>query len=161
MRETPMLADETAARLDSQVALLHGRVKSALELSELIARKELPQSAAAAFVLDNGMSGRAAESSEGAFLQDAEEMVSVVLVLRSAGQDAAGSKVAPTLHQLKWDVIFSLCGWGPAAVGEEDETGIEPIGVLELRRGRVNSVLAGTVFYQLDFAVAQQIRVIS
>lgn len=152
--------DEAITQLETAVPALAGRVKGALDLAELLRRKALPAYTPAAFVVDNGMSGGAAESSQNAFIQAAEEMISVVLVLRTAG-DVTGAKSQPALNVLKWAVIFALSGWSPAASADPELSGADPVGVLELRRGRVNSLDAGTVFYQLDFAIAQQIRVVS
>jgi|GEM_PF-323914 len=156
-----LLVDGVIGRLEAQVPALANRVKGALDLSELIRKQALPQYTPGAFVTDNGMVGRTADSSAGAFLQLAEETVSVLLILRTAG-DVTGAKTQPKLSELKWQVIYALDGWAPEVDEDaEDETGTDPIGVLELRRGRVNSLDAGTVFYQLDFAIVQQIRVIA
>jgi len=155
-----MLADAVVDRLAQKIpALAGGRVRGALEFAELVRQKALPNYTPAAFVVDGGMSGRGAESSAGAFLQDAEEGIAVVLVLRSAG-DVTGARAQPKLSELKWQVLFALCGWAPEGAEDEDEDGTDPVGVLELRRGRINSVDAGTVFYQLDFAIRQQIRLL-
>lgn len=155
-----MLADEVATRLKANVVALSGRVESALDLSEMMRRKALPNYTPAAFVLPNGLSGGAAQSSENAFLQMADELVSVVLVQRTAG-DVRGSKGQAPLQTLVWAVVLNLCGWEPEPAGNEDESGSDPIGVLALRRGRLISLDAGTVFYQLDFAISLQLRVIS
>ena len=155
-----MLADDVATRLESTVDALSGRIKPALDLSEMMRRKALPNYTPAAFVLPNGIAGGRAQSSENAFLQMADELVSVVLIQRSAG-DVRGSKGQAPLQTLVWAVILALCGWEPAAMGASDASGSDPVGVLELRRGRLLSLDAGTVFYQLDFAISQQVRVIS
>lgn len=155
------LIDATVDRLGTAVAALAGgRVKGALELAEMLRQKALPNYTPAAFVVDNGLNGGAAESSQGAVLQAVDETLSIVLVLRTAG-DVTGAKTQPQLNDLKWAVVFALVGWSPADAIGDDETGTIPIGVFELRRGRVISLDAGTVFYQLDFAISQQVRVIS
>ena len=76
------------------------------------------------------------------------------LILLGLGAVVARFLNAPPL------VIFALAGWAPEDSDPETD-GTDPIGVLVLRRGRVNSLDAGTVFYQLDFAIQQQVRVIS
>ncbi len=85
-----------------------------------------------------------------AFTQMADEVFGIVLVHRAAG-DLAGEKSVSPLDRLTWSVIACVCGYG--ADGEA--------GVFRLLRGRLVSLLAGTAFYQLDFAVARQIRVIA
>lgn len=147
-----MLVDDIVARLGAQVAALTGRVQGALELSEMQRQKALPNYTPAGFVVPNGIVARGdGDASANAFLQMVDEVVSVVLVLRTAG-DVRGAKTQPQLHTLIWAVINALCGWDPGA-GE--------IGVLSLRRGRIVSFDAGTVFYQLDFAIQDQVRVTS
>ena len=148
-----MLAEAVVTRLDTTVLALAKRVEGALSLSEMMRRKALPNFTPAAFVVPNGIAGRRAASSEGMFVQEAEELVSVVLVIRTAG-DVRGAKGQAPLNELVWAVILALCGWAP-----EDSDFLDPVGVLELRRGRVTSLDAGTVFYQLDFALLQQVRI--
>lgn len=154
-----MLADAVAERLHVGVAALADRVETALSLAEMLRRKALPNYTPAAFVVPNGIAGRAAEFSENIFVQAAEEIVSVVLVVRTAG-DVRGARTQASLQTLIWSVIFALCGWSPPPP-DDDQSGTDPVGVLELRRGRINSLDAGTVFYQLDFAIAQQVRIVS
>lgn len=154
-----MLADETIGRLEAVVPALNKRTKGALDLTEMLRRKALPNYSPAAFVVLNGISGGTAQFSESMFVQAAEEVVSVILVLRTAG-DVTGAKGQAELHTLVWAVIYALCGWAPADADPEGNA-TDPIGVLVLRRGRVNSLDAGTVFYQLDFAIQQQVRVVS
>lgn len=156
-----LLVDGVVTRLEERVPVLAQRTKGMLDLSEMMRQKALPAYTPAAFVGHNGITGGAAEFSENAFLQAAEEAVSVVLVQRTAG-DVIGSKGQGPLHVLVWDVIYALSGWSPADPDPDDEgDGTTPIGVLVLRRGRTNELRAGTVFYQLDFGLQQQIRVLS
>lgn len=154
-----MLVDAVTARIEA-IAGLAGCVEGALSLSEMLARKTLPQRRLTAFVIPSGLNGRAAQSSENAFLQEVDETIAVVLMLRTAN-DATGSRAMPGLDTLVWEVIYRLAGWSPEASPDEETSGNEPIGVLELRRGRALNLSAGTVFYQLDFALQQQVRVVS
>ena len=160
-----MLIDAVIARIEQAIPQLDNRVKGGLDLAEMMRRKALPNYTPAAFVVDNGISGRAAQAAASMFLQDAEETVSVVLILRTAG-DVTGARGQPTLTRLKWQVILALAGFAPeleaVTDGDEELVGeIDPVGVLVLRRGRVNSLEAGTVYYQLDFALQQQVRVVA
>lgn len=153
-----MLVDAVAERLGT-VAALAGCVEGTLDFSEMLARKALPQRALTAFVIPAGLNGGMAASSQNAFLQAVDETVAVVLVLRSAN-DATGTRSLPGLDALIWSVVFALAGWAPDSYSDEDVAGIDPTGVFELRRGRTLSLSAGTVFYQLDFAIAQHVRVL-
>lgn len=151
-----MLADQVRARLET-VEGLAGAVDGALHLAELVGKQALPQRPLSAFVIPAGLNGGGAESSENAFLQAVDETVAVVLVLRSAN-DATGARAMPGLDALVWSVILALAGWAPSGV--DDAAGIDPTGVFELKRGRTLSLSAGTVIYQLDFAIGQQLRVL-
>ena len=159
-----LLVDAVGTRLEAKVPALVRRTRGILDFSELMRRKALPQYTPAAFVVGNGLNGGSADFSAEATLQQAEEIVSVVLVWRSAG-DVDGSKSQPGLNQLVWATIYALVGWAPdqepGDEPDEEEDGSDPIGVLILRRGRLLSLDAGTAFYQLDFALQQQIRVIA
>jgi hypothetical protein len=155
-----MLVEDTIAQLSTAVPELTGRIQGALELSELLRANQLPQSPSWAFVFHNGIAGFSAEMQAGAFIQAAEEIVSVVLGMRRGG-DATGRRISPELHELVWKVLFGLCGWAPPdpEEPEEDEDTTRPTGVFVLRRGRVVSLKDGTALYQIDFAISQQIRV--
>jgi hypothetical protein len=146
-----MIIDDVIARLGGEVSDLSGRVEGALELAELVKRDALPQAPIAAFVCPTGLVARSdGDASAIAFTQMVDDMLAVVLVMRRAG-DVRGSKSRPKLDLLIWAVIEALSGWGPD----------DAIGVLALRRGALVSLTAGTAFYQLDFAIQQQIRILS
>jgi hypothetical protein len=72
----------------------------------------------------------------------------VVLFARAAG-DVTGEKTLATIDSLEAAVLAALAGWGPAGA----------IDVLEPRRGRLVSVAAGAVIYQIDFAITEQLRI--
>jgi hypothetical protein len=145
-----MMVDDVITRLGEQVEDLAGRVQGALELAEMIKRDALPQSPTAAFICPTGLVARSeGDASAGAFTQMVDDMLAVVLVMRKAG-DVRGAKVRPELDTLVWAVIEALSGWAPD----------DAIGVLALRRGALVSLTAGTAFYQLDFAIQQQIRIL-
>ena len=154
-----MLVDAVTARIET-IEGLEGCVEGALSLSEMLAKKTLPQRPRSAFVIPAGLTGRAAQSSENAFLQEVDETIAVVLMLRAAN-DATGARAMPGLDAVVWSVIHALCGWSPEIEGDPEASGIDPVGVFELRRGRALSLSAGTVFYQLDFALFQQVRVVA
>ena len=145
-----MLLDPIIARLTVEVPDLINRVEGAAELSELVKRGDLPQETPAAFVLPLGLRGGEGEASAGAYTQTVEETVAVILVLEAAGE-ATGARALPKLDELIGQVIDALCGWAPA--GE--------IGVFRLESGNLVSLSAGSVIYQLNFSIAEQIRIVT
>jgi hypothetical protein len=146
-----MLTDNVKARLTAQIASLGVRVQEAADLAELVRQKALPQANAAAFVLPLGLRARGeGEASVNAFTQMVDEIVGVVLCVRSAGE-ASGAKALPKLDALIGAVIAALSGWAPS----------DEIGVFHLSRGFIYPMGAGTVFYQLDFSIQKQVRLLS
>ncbi|CDP54068.1 hypothetical protein [Devosia sp. DBB001] len=86
----------------------------------------------------------------GAFTQMIDETVGVILMIRTAN-DVTGARGVPKLDALIWQVIEAICGSAEAGA----------IGDLRLTRGRMISVNAGAIFYQLDFATQLQVRITS
>lgn len=154
-----MLADQVETRLQAQVAELAGeRTKTAADLSDMLARKQLPQSDVAAFVIHGGLRPRGEpESSANAFTQLLEEVVAIVLVIRAAG-DGTGEKGLVKLNPLILSVIAAIAGWTPDEVAEPQAL---PIGDFRLSRGQLVSMQAGTLIYQLEFACPMQLRIIA
>jgi hypothetical protein len=128
--------------------VLTRHVHGAATLGELTKRGALVQSGAAAFVLPLGFRGGAADAATGLYRQPIERLVGVVLAIRNVG-DATGDKAWIELEPLIWDVIQLLAGWGPDEV----------FGVFTLARGELISIDAGTITYQLDFAIEDQLRI--
>lgn len=154
-----MLADDVKVRLEAQVADLAHRVQGALALTEMIRQKALPNYTPAAFVVPNGLNFGSAQFGTGFFVQSVDEVISIVLVLRSAN-DVRGAKSQAELQVLIWAVVEALAGWSPHIGDEgEDPDGVTEIGVLVPRRGALVRLDAGTLFYQLDFAIQQQVRI--
>lgn len=139
------------ARLGAAVPDIAGRVEGALELSEMIRQKALPQAPLHAFVIPAGLVARSqGDAAAGAFTQAIDRLVSIVLVFRSAG-DVRGTRVQPKVDETVEAVVTAVCGHEPD----------DAIGVFRLTRGRLVEFSAGTIFYQLDFALQDQIRVLS
>jgi hypothetical protein len=146
-----MLVADLSARIMAEVAALSDRVEGAAELTELLRRKALPQASPFAFVLPLGLRARSeGDAATGAFLQMIDELFAVVLIVRSAG-DVTGAKALPKIDELVRAVIDAVCGWAPD----------EAVGVFRLARGQLLAVDAGSVQYQLDFALQQQARILS
>ena len=149
-----MLADQVKTRLEENVTVLAGRVQHALDLSELIAREALPNGRYAAFVVPAGMRPQGnGESAAGAFTQSLDEVITIVLVINSAG-DVTGAKAAPRVDELLWDVIPLIAGWAPA-----DIDSAVYIGDFRFLRSQVLSLTKGAVICQVEFAIALQLRI--
>ncbi|RIA44046.1 hypothetical protein DFR49_2282 [Hephaestia caeni] len=129
--------------------VLAGRVHSAAKLSEVMQRNQLPQVTPAAFVLPLGLQGGAADAVTGLYRQSVSHVVGVLLAVRAAG-DATGAAGLATLDPLIDAVVGGIAGWTP-----DDDT----IGVFTLSRGELLSLSAGTLTYQLDFAIEDQLRI--
>ncbi len=141
-----MIAD-VITRLEAKVSDLTGRVQGAADFADLMRRNQLPQVTPAAHVLSIGMTGGHGESSTGFFTQIFEQVIGVVLTIRS--HSATGDRVLDDAETLIMDVIQAIVGWGP-----NDE-----IGVFRLARAGLVSMQDGTLVYQLDFSITDQLRV--
>lgn len=159
-----MLADDIVARLGTVVTQLTNRVQGALALTEMLRQRALPNYTPAAFVVPNGLAFGAAEFGANSFVQAVDEVISIILVIRSAS-DVRGARAQGELQPLIWAVVNALAGWAPHVdeepLEEPDQDDVAEIGVLVPRSGRLVRLDAGTVYYQLDFAIQQQVRVIS
>ncbi|MCF1744622.1 phage tail terminator protein [Paradevosia shaoguanensis] len=145
-----MLVEFVKERLLAAIEELQGRAHEVADLSELLRKKALPNAPAVAYVLPLGLSGRGGESSAGAFTQMVDEIIGVVLVIRTAN-DVTGGRGVPKLDNLIWRVIEAVCGSAEAGA----------IGDFRLMRGRMVTVVDGSIFYQLDFATQLQVRITS
>ncbi len=142
-----MLVADVIARIDAQVVGLAGRTEGAAQFADLMARKALPQVTPAAHVLPLGLQGGQVQSAAGMFVQGVEEVVAVVLTFRS--HERTGSGALAPLDQVIRAVIDAIAGWGPDSA----------VGAFSLRRGAVISMAAGTIVYQLEFSISDQLRI--
>jgi len=146
-----MLLADVEARIEANVSTLAGRMQSAAQLAELIARKALPQVTPAGFVLPLGKTPRGeGEAATGVFTQMVDERVGVILVLRGHG-DATGKTRLPDLDTLIEATIAAIVGWGP-----DDYPG-----VFRIAGARLGHFVTGTIVYELDFAIQRQLRIVS
>lgn len=138
---------DVIARLKAQVPALEGRVEGAAELATLMRQNALPQVTPAAHVVPLGLQGGRADAAAGLFRQDVDSLVGVMLTLRTNSR--TGGAQLPDLTGLIDAVIAALAGWDPPGA----------IGVFRLSRGQLVTMAAGTLVYQLDFALADQLRI--
>ena len=131
------------------IPALAGRVQGAAKLAELTARGPAAQADRAAFVLPLGLRGGRADAATGLYRQAVDRLVGVVLMVRNLG-DATGEKATADLEPLIDAVITAIAGWAPD----------DAVGTYTLARGELVSIAAGTITYQLDFALEDQLRIV-
>lgn len=144
-----MIADTIIARLKANVEALGQRVDGAAALAPLIDGNELPATTPAAFVIPLGLDAGRAESSTGTHRQMMHLQWGVLLVIDYAG-DVTGVETMPEVGELAKSIREALAGFQPGSDG-----------VLDLKRERLVKLSKGTAFYQLDFNVDEQLRIIS
>lgn len=142
------MIDAIISRLRADVAEFGGRVQGALELGALIANGTIPPTTPAAFVIPGGLIGGTAQAAAGAYVQGTEDVVQIVLALRT--HQATGKSGIDPLKALIDATLASLCGWRAAP---------EAPGVLTLQRAALVSMTAGLVVYQIDLSIQNQLRI--
>jgi hypothetical protein len=142
------LVTDIKTRIESNVPTLAGRLEEVADLAALIAAGALPQRSPAGYVIPLGFNGRPPADAAGLFIQSLDKSVGLVLVVQAPGDPKARRALA-TIDDLEADVLNAVCGFVPAGA----------IGELHATRGRLVSVDAGTVFYQIDFAIQSQLRI--
>ena len=140
------MIDAIMQRLLAHAAGLRS-VQGALDLTRLLQSKGLPGEGPAAFVVPVGLRGGAVQDATGLFVQNTDETIGVVVVFRNveAGARGAADPVKPVIDA----VIAALAGWGPE--GAQD--------VFRLLRGAVVNFAPGSLVYQIDFAIGDQLRI--
>jgi len=144
------LVADVKARIEAEVTDLAGRVEEVADLAVLVQKGGLPNRSPVAFVVDLGFDGGAADAAVNAFRQRVDNAIGVILYVEAAG-DLKRRRALPTIDALKDALLDAVCGWAPA----------DAIGDFTVRRGRLLSVAAGGVLYQIDFAIQDQLRVMS
>ena len=142
-----MLVDEVITRLKERAQLLNGRVEGAASLVQLMQQNQLPQVTPAANVISAGLAGGAPDVGAGLFRQAYDETVAVFLTFRNV--QGTGARALDMFDAVRTQVIQVLCGWAPGGV----------LGVFRLVRGQVVNMAAGTLIYQIDFAIGDQLRI--
>lgn len=142
-----MLIEDLIDRLKVRVPDFSNRVEGALNLAELMAQGKLPQTTPAANVMSVGLQGGQPDAAAGLFRQTYEEVFGVILTFRS--NTATGKRAFERAEEIKRAVIEAVCGWSPEGV----------FGVFRLARGTLVNFSAGTLVYQIDFAIGDQLRI--
>jgi hypothetical protein len=144
------LVDSVAQRIGDTVPALTGCIEFIADLAALIAAGAMPQREVCAFVVPLGFDDRGGDAAVNAVTQMLAESVGVVLAIKALG-DAKARRALPTIDVLSQSVIAAIVGWAP-----DDVTG-----VFRVLKGRMVSADKGLVLYQLDFAVLDQLRIVS
>jgi hypothetical protein len=144
-----MLSDDVIQRLKERVPELKTRVEGAASLVQLMQANQLPQTTPAANVISSGLTGGAPDAAAGLFRQAFDETVPVFLTFRNV--QGSGTRALDLFDAVRWGVIEALCGWGTD----------DSVGVFRLVRGQVVNMAAGTLIYQIDFAIGDQLRIVT
>jgi len=157
-----MLEADIAARLEAQIPSLTHRVKMAIDLAELIREGAVPNYTPGAFIVPGGYRAQDAGMGTNEYVQELEERVAIILVVRSAG-DVSGAKSQPELKTLLQAIIHALAGHQPGgepAIDADEAVGFYQTGVLVFDGAELVELTAGAVFYRLDFTIDQQLRIL-
>ncbi len=148
------LIEKVVTQIDTNVSDLTGRVEEVADLAELVRQKALPQRSPASYVIPVGLNGQTADAVTGLFRQWLGQVVGVVLIAEALG-DPKAKAAQQKIDVLVMAVIKAVAGWIPVA--DAGDTSVYGEG--NVLRGRLISVNAGVVIYQLDFQFKQQIRI--
>jgi len=143
------MIDAVIARLEAEMPTLRHRIEGAASFADLLQRNALPQHGVSAHVIPLGLVGRQSDAAAGAYLQQFEEAVAIMLTVRN--HTAAGKAAMADLRGTIMSVVASLVGWAP-----DDQ-----LGVFQLSRGSLLSASKGTIVYQIDFSITDQLRILS
>lgn len=144
---TPELTDLVIGRLRAQVPALV-TIAGAVDFADLVDRGQRPQRLPAAFVLPLGEEATPGEllGTED-WMQERTETIGVVLIHQDRG-DATGNAARQKLGSLTAIVRQALAGW--QAAGD--------VGPLHYRRTRLQGLVAGAVWQQLDFEARSELE---
>lgn len=142
-----MLVQDTITRIGERVAPLAGRIRYAEDYQALLQMAGISSAQGGAYVMPSGIRGGRVESATGVFTQIVDEVIAVVILVpaeRGLGRQGA------TVESLKQEVIQALCGWVPD----------EAIGPFQLVRGAMINLGQGSLAFQIEFSVPDQLRII-
>jgi hypothetical protein len=140
-----MFVEAVKARLSDAVPALR-TVEGAANLAALMASNGLPQQTPAAHVVTLGIQGGDEEAAAGAFVQSVTEVVGVIVTWRMVVQT---DRAVADVETLIDEITQAVAGWEP-------EGAMAPFRLL---RGQLVTMNKGTLVYQLDFAIPNQLRI--
>ena len=124
-------------------------VQGAAELAALLAAKTPITGRPFAHVVPNGIRGAEVSATTGLFVQMVDHLFAVYLTI-PATADRAGTKALPDALALQNSIIDALAGWAPDDVS----------GVFRLTRAGLQRFEPGLIVYVIEFAIADQLRII-
>ncbi|MFN3575370.1 MAG: hypothetical protein ACK4TJ_00060 [Tabrizicola sp.] len=142
-----MLVQSLIERLRERVPDFSGRVEAALDLADLMSQGRLPEVTPAAHVLSVGLVGKAVDAAAGLYRQAFDEVFGVVLTFRNNTPTARQG--FERIEAIKRSVIHAVAGWVPSGHPQP----------FSLARGTQVSFAAGTLVYQIDFVIGDQLRI--
>lgn len=140
-----MLAQDVISRIETKVSALQGRVREAEDFRVILQTAGITSAQGGAYVMPAGMRGGKVHSATGAFVQDIEETIAVVILVPTGGPGRQGA----TIFALISSVIEALCGWVPP----------DAIGPFQLGRGAMINLGQGALAYQVDLSIPDQLRI--
>lgn len=140
--------EEIATLAEAAAPELAGRIGYAAEWTRVVEEGQLPQVTPAAFVLPGGITGGGVRAATGLFIQDVSELVSLVLVVRVAG-DATGAAAVDEARPIVAAVIGGVLGKGP-----DDAPGVWALSRAELVGSQDSALI-----FQIDFTLQDQLRI--
>jgi len=141
------MVPEVIARLQSVVPQLRS-VEPTLSFAAVMASGGLPQVTPAAYVVGTGARGGAVNAAAGAFVQDIDQTVAVVLIFRT--NTKTGGKAVDEVEETRLAILEAICGWAPQGA----------MSVFRLVSDSMQSLVGGTVVTQAEFALADQLRIL-
>ncbi len=145
-----MTPEPIIARLEETVGAL-SRVAGAADLAALLQAPPQAASGAQAHVVLTGLFGGAVETGAGTFVQSVDRGLAVYLTFAAHG-DRLGTRAQPSIDETVAAVIAAIAGWAP-----DDAT----VGVFRLVRGQLQSIDRGVIVWVIEFAIADQLRILS
>lgn len=140
------MIEAIVTRLKARVPDLGNRVEGALDLADMLRAGRLPENTNA-IVLPLALSGRAADAAAGLYRQGFAETIAVLLLARV--HDQTGRRALARIRPLIMEVVEAIAGWTPG----------DQLGVFQLARGRIVSMTGGSLIYQIEFTIDDQLRI--
>lgn len=133
-------------RIESLVPALAGRVRETEDYVGLLRMKSMTSATGGAYVMPAGLRGGKAQASTGAFIQDVDEVIAVVILVPAPnkGFGRPGDKITDLIR----GAIEAVAGWAPD----------DAVGVFQVLRGAMINLGDAVLAYQLDFSISDQVR---
>lgn len=140
-----MLLQPVIDRIAAETMALGQRVGGAAEYSAMLQSSGARAATAGAYVMPAGLRGGSVRAAAGAFVQDYDEVIAVVVIVPDASASMRG--LGSIDSQIR-GVIDALAGWEPEGA----------MGPFSLLRGAMINLGAGLLAYQLEFSISDQVR---